>query len=324
MPGVAVVTDSTSSLAPAVAEQAGVVVVPLQVIVDGTSRPESFRPGLGTMTPGAVAAALREGRTVSTSRPAPEAFSSAYAAAAERGASAIVSVHLSGAISSTRDAAELAAPDGSGPGDGRGQPHRGLRLRFRRLGGRRRGGRGRLGRGGGGDRPTSSRGVGDLLLRGEPGVPPARWADRRRAGSAGIGPRGQAAAERGGRSDHLRTNGSGRCRGPSGQAGGARDRGAGFGRFSVWRPTSRCCTWTTARPPTGLARSLKGRGPRVGSVRVSEVSAVLGVHCGPGTVGVVVVTARRLTAGLSTARFVAVERRPQVRGEAVRRRPGRP
>ena len=109
MPGVAVVTDSTSSLAPAVAEQAGVVVVPLQVIVDGTSRPESFRPGLGTLTPGAVAAALREGRTVSTSRPAPEAFSSAYAAAAERGASAIVSVHLSGAISSTRDAAELAA-----------------------------------------------------------------------------------------------------------------------------------------------------------------------------------------------------------------------
>ena len=109
MPGVAVVTDSTSSLAPAVAEQAGVVVVPLQVIVDGKSRPESFRPGAGTTTPGAVAAALREGRAVSTSRPAPEAFVSAYAAAAERGASSIVSVHLSGAISSTRDAAELAA-----------------------------------------------------------------------------------------------------------------------------------------------------------------------------------------------------------------------
>ena len=37
-----------------------------------------------------------------------------------------------------------------------------------------------------------------------------------------------------------------------------------------------------------LARTLKARGPRVGSVTVSEVSAVLGVHCGPGTVGVVV------------------------------------
>ena len=37
-----------------------------------------------------------------------------------------------------------------------------------------------------------------------------------------------------------------------------------------------------------LARSLRARGPQVGSVSVSEVSAVLGVHCGPGTVGVVV------------------------------------
>jgi DegV family protein with EDD domain len=37
-----------------------------------------------------------------------------------------------------------------------------------------------------------------------------------------------------------------------------------------------------------LARSLRARGPQVGSVNVSEVSAVLGVHCGPGTVGVVV------------------------------------
>ncbi len=109
MPGVAVVTDSTSSLAPDVADRAGVVVVPLQVIVDGTSRPESFRPSAGTLTPGAVAAALREGRNVSTSRPAPESFSAAYAAAAERGATAIVSVHLSGSISGTVDAAELAA-----------------------------------------------------------------------------------------------------------------------------------------------------------------------------------------------------------------------
>ena len=83
MPGVVVVTDSTSSLAPTLAEQAGLVTVPLQVIVDGTSRPESFRPGAGSITPGAVAAALREGRTVSTSRPSPEAFLSAYAAAAE-------------------------------------------------------------------------------------------------------------------------------------------------------------------------------------------------------------------------------------------------
>ncbi len=108
MSGVVVVTDSTSSLAPTLAEQPGLVTVPLQVIVDGTSRPESFRPGAGSITPGAVAAALREGRTVSTSRPSPEAFLSAYAAAVDAGATAIVSVHLSGAISGTCDAAAQA------------------------------------------------------------------------------------------------------------------------------------------------------------------------------------------------------------------------
>ena len=83
MSGVVVVTDSTSSLAPPLAEQPAWSSLPLQVIVDGTSRPESFRPGAGSITPGAVAAALREGRTVSTSRPSPEAFLSAYAAAVE-------------------------------------------------------------------------------------------------------------------------------------------------------------------------------------------------------------------------------------------------
>ncbi len=115
MSGVAVVTDSTSSSGPSLAEQQGLVVVPLQVIVDGTSRPESFRPGPGSITPGAVAAALREGRTVSTSRPSPEAFLSAYAAAVDAGATAIVSVHLSGAISGTCDAAAQAGRSASVP-----------------------------------------------------------------------------------------------------------------------------------------------------------------------------------------------------------------
>lgn len=115
MSGVAVVTDSTSSLVPSLAEQQGLVVVPLQVIVDGTSRPESFLPGAGSITPGAVAAALREGRTVSTSRPSPEAFTSAYAAAVEAGATAIVSVHLSAAISGTCDAAAQAGRSATVP-----------------------------------------------------------------------------------------------------------------------------------------------------------------------------------------------------------------
>lgn len=115
MSGVAVVTDSTSSLVPSAANEAGLVVVPLQVIVDGRSRPESFRPDHGSITPGAVAAALREGRSVSTSRPAPEAFTSAYESVAAAGASAIVSVHLSAGISGTCDAAMTAARSASVP-----------------------------------------------------------------------------------------------------------------------------------------------------------------------------------------------------------------
>lgn len=115
MSGVAVVTDSTSSLVPSVANEAGLVVVPLQIIVDGRSRPESFRPDHGSMTPGAVAAALREGRSVSTSRPAPDAFAGAYESIAAAGASAIVSVHLSAGISGTCDAATTAARSASVP-----------------------------------------------------------------------------------------------------------------------------------------------------------------------------------------------------------------
>jgi DegV family protein with EDD domain len=105
MAGVAVVTDSTASLAPDAADRAGLVVVALQVVLDGTSAPE----GTDGVAAGKVAAALRSGRTVTTSRPSPESFSSGYREAAERGAESAVSVHLSGGISSTYEAAVLAA-----------------------------------------------------------------------------------------------------------------------------------------------------------------------------------------------------------------------
>ena len=41
MPGVAVVTDSTSSLDPADAARADISIIPLQVVIDDLSRPES-------------------------------------------------------------------------------------------------------------------------------------------------------------------------------------------------------------------------------------------------------------------------------------------
>src|SRR5829696_2685677 len=109
MAEVALVTDSTSSLEPEEARSDGVTVVPMQVIIDCESRPESEVPAAE------VAAALRAGRTVTTSRPSPESFAAAYAELAEQGAAAVVSVHLSAAISSTCGAAERAAADAAVP-----------------------------------------------------------------------------------------------------------------------------------------------------------------------------------------------------------------
>ena len=103
MAGVAVVTDSTSSLDPVQATGANVAVIPLQVVIDDRSRPESEVPAAE------VAAALRAGRRVSTSRPAPEVIGARYADLAEAGYEAIVSVHLSAKISGTCAAAERAA-----------------------------------------------------------------------------------------------------------------------------------------------------------------------------------------------------------------------
>ena len=99
----ALVTDSTSSLAPAQATRAGVAVVPLQVVIDGRSRPET------EVAAAEVAAALRAGHSVTTSRPTPEVLASTYADLARRGARAVVSVHLSAKISGTCAAAEQAA-----------------------------------------------------------------------------------------------------------------------------------------------------------------------------------------------------------------------
>jgi fatty acid kinase fatty acid binding subunit len=103
MSGVAVVTDSTSSLDPAQAARADISIIPLQVVIGDISRPES------EVKPRQVAAALREGQQVSTSRPAPEMIENTYAELARAGYDAIVSVHLSSRISGTCSAAQVAA-----------------------------------------------------------------------------------------------------------------------------------------------------------------------------------------------------------------------
>jgi DegV family protein with EDD domain len=105
-PAVAVVTDSTAYLPSGTAELLGVRVVPLQVIVGGVVRAEGEEIG-----PNEVAAVLERGHSVSTSRPSPSVFAAAYHRALGAGATSIVSVQLSGAMSGTVEAARLAAAD---------------------------------------------------------------------------------------------------------------------------------------------------------------------------------------------------------------------
>jgi DegV family protein with EDD domain len=100
---VAIVTDSSAYLPAELSERHGLITVPLQIAVGGTVRDET------ELTVEQTARALREWRPVTTSRPAPERFAHTYKAAAGAGAAAIVSVHLSAAMSGTVEAARLAA-----------------------------------------------------------------------------------------------------------------------------------------------------------------------------------------------------------------------
>ncbi|MBK9476222.1 MAG: DegV family protein [Tetrasphaera sp.] len=103
---IAIVTDSTAYLPPAVVAQRGILVVPLHVVLGGQEHSEGV-----DVTAADVATALRSFVPVSTSRPAPQAFLEAYAEAIASGAREIVSVHISADMSSTVGGAVLAARD---------------------------------------------------------------------------------------------------------------------------------------------------------------------------------------------------------------------
>jgi DegV family protein with EDD domain len=102
---VAVVTDSTAYLPDSLVSEYGIDVVPLYVVLAGHSGREGRDIG-----PDDVARALAaRGQPVSTSRPTPGDFVAAYRRCLDRGADRIVSVHLSAELSSTWEAARLAA-----------------------------------------------------------------------------------------------------------------------------------------------------------------------------------------------------------------------
>ncbi len=104
------VTDSTSTLDLESAHDAGIIIVPITVAIDDdewdeTDDPEAVR----------VNDALIAHRRVTTSRPTPERFRDAFAAAAAAGATSIVCVTLSRRLSATWESAELAARDAPVP-----------------------------------------------------------------------------------------------------------------------------------------------------------------------------------------------------------------
>ena len=101
---VALVTDSTAYLPDDLRSRPGISVVPLHVILGGQEHQEGV-----DVTPDEVAAALRAYKPVSTSRPAPQAFLDAYRKAADQGAKAVVSVHISSALSSPSSRYRLCA-----------------------------------------------------------------------------------------------------------------------------------------------------------------------------------------------------------------------
>lgn len=106
MNGVAVVTDSTADLG-RLATEYGIEVVPLTVAFGN----EQYRDGIDLSMDEFYGKLQRDSRPPVTAQPAPAAFAAVYRRLLERGASGIVSIHLSSALSGTCNSAQVAATE---------------------------------------------------------------------------------------------------------------------------------------------------------------------------------------------------------------------
>lgn len=111
MSAVGIVTDSTCDLTPQELKSLGVEMVPLKVLFDG----ETFLDWTD-LAPAEFYAKL-EGAAVlpKTSQPSPADFLAVYQRLAEAGCEAIVSIHLTSALSGTFESATMAAVDSPVP-----------------------------------------------------------------------------------------------------------------------------------------------------------------------------------------------------------------
>jgi DegV family protein with EDD domain len=105
MSRVAVVTDNSAGIPLDLAVELGIEVVPVDVIVGGETLP------LGASMD--IAQLMLEGKKVTTSRPTPEAFDQVFQALAARGYDQILVTTLSAKLSGTFDSAVIASQDSS-------------------------------------------------------------------------------------------------------------------------------------------------------------------------------------------------------------------
>jgi DegV family protein with EDD domain len=108
---VAVVTDSAADLPHALARSLGIRVVPLTVSFGDAS----FLDGVDLTAKAFWARLETDPAFPTTASPPPAAFLAAYREAAEAGAEAVVSVHLSGELSRTAESARAAATESPVP-----------------------------------------------------------------------------------------------------------------------------------------------------------------------------------------------------------------
>ena len=120
----AVVTDSAAALPAdwvrAFSINGRLAVIPMPVMVGE----EIYGEGEDDIA-GTIAVALAAATPVKTSRPSPGQFEQAYLAAERHGFESVVSIHISGDLSGTADAARLAAGRVRHPCRGAGHPDRG-------------------------------------------------------------------------------------------------------------------------------------------------------------------------------------------------------
>jgi DegV family protein with EDD domain len=98
-------TDSNAQLPAELIDRYGVEVVPLTVTLDG----DDFLEGVDLDADGFYARFEQGVTEVSTASPSPGRFLFAYEALVERGATEILSIHIGSSVSSTLDAARVAA-----------------------------------------------------------------------------------------------------------------------------------------------------------------------------------------------------------------------